>query len=294
MEKLNVFSYSSPRQFLLDSLSSKQKESKDFSIRKWAKDMGLSSHALLVMLLQGKRPLRVKHGSFLSKGLSFTSQESLYFQALLQYDSASDPEEKKLCALWLSDISPGKDFKIKEMENFIAISHWLYTTLLAMTELKEFDYSEENIFKSLGKKVTQVEIRAAIERLFGLGLLTKTTDGKIKSTFERVTTKPDLKDAGVIKYHESSSELAKNLISKLPPEKKEFQAFSLCIDSSKIPLAKEMIRKFRAQLAKAVGSEHGDEVFQTNIQFFQLTERQANTAQDEGVDTELFNHALKE
>jgi uncharacterized protein (TIGR02147 family) len=246
------------------------------------------------MLLQGKRPLRVKHASFLNKGLHFTAQESLFFQALLQYDSAQDPEEKSLCSLWLSELNPGKDFKIREMDSYIAISHWIYTAILSMTELKDFKFTEEAIFKRLGKKISQPEIRAAVERLLSLGLLIK-SNGEIKSTFERVTTKPDLKDAGVIKYHESSSALAKEMVSKLPPEKKEYQAFSLSIDSSKIPLAKEMIRKFRAQLAKAIGSEHGDEVVQVNVQLFQLTECQAsNEAKDEGVDTDKTINALKE
>lgn len=279
---------------MLDYVSHKQKESRDFSVRKWAREMGLSSNALLVMLLQGKRPLRVKHATFLSKGLHFTAQESLYFQAMLQYDSALDPEEKKLCSLWLSELSPGKNFKIKEMDSYIAISHWIYTTLLAMTELREFTFTEEKIFKRLNKKATRTDIRAAVERLFSLGLLTRTPDGKIKSTFERVTTKPDLKDAGVIEYHEASSQLAKEMVSKLPPEKKEYQAFSLCIDSKKIPQAKEMLRKFRAQLVKAIGSEQGDEVVQINLQLFQLTESQASDkAKDEGVDTETNQKSFK-
>jgi uncharacterized protein (TIGR02147 family) len=285
MEKLNVFGYSGPRQFLLDTLAENQRKARDFSVRKWAKEMGLS-HALLVMLLQGKRPLKVKHGAALAKGLSFTSQESLYFHALLQYDSAQDPEEKSLCSLWLSELNPGKDFKVKELESYLAISHWIYTALLAMTELREFSVDEENIAKRLGKKVTQNEVRAALERLMGLGLITRGSDGRVRSTFEKVTTKSDLKDAGVIKYHQSACDLAKEAIAALEPEKREFQSFSLCIDTEKMPLAKEMMRKFRAQLAKAVGSECGNEVYQANFQFFQLTESQPIPGKDEGVDTE--------
>lgn len=44
----------------------------------------------------------------------------------------------------------------------------------------------------------------------------------------------------------------------------------MAIAEDKISLAKDMIRKFRAKLSKAVSGD-GDYVYQTNIQFFQLT-----------------------
>ena len=54
------------------------------------------------------------------------------------------------------------------------------------------------------------------------------------------------------------------------------------------PLAKEMIRRFRSQFTSAVGAEgDGDEVYQMNMNFFQLTESPAiKMVEDEGVDTE--------
>jgi uncharacterized protein (TIGR02147 family) len=286
MEALSVFSYSNPRQFLLDSLADRQKKSSGFSVRSWAKEMGLPSHTLLVMLLGGKRPLRVKHASFLAKGLKLSAHETLYLQALLQFDSSTAPEEKQLCELWLSELNPGRTFRVKEMDSFAAISHWLYTAILAMTDLKDFDFNEENIVGRLGGKAKAIEVRGALERLFNLGLLIKTSDGKTKCTYERVTTKNDIRDEGVKKYHQSTSELAKQAVAELPPELREFQSFSLTIDEDKLGLAKEMIRKFRVQLAEAVGSENGNSVYQTNIQFFQLTESPvAKATEDEGVES---------
>lgn len=287
METLSVFNYNQPRQFLLDSFNARKRANPAFSVRSWAKEMGVSSHALLVMLLQGKRPLRIKHASFLTKGLSLSAQETLYFQALIQLDSATTPEEKELCCVWLADLNPGKNFRIKEFDEFVSLSHWLYTALLAMTDLKNFTGDEAEVVQLLRGRVAASEVRSALQRLLDMKLLEREKSGRLKCTYKRVTSKNDIIDAGVRKYHRLSSELAIQAVEELPPEKREFQSFSLAVDKKKIPLAKELIRKFRAQFAKAVGSESGNEICQMNIQFFQLTENHAiPDAKDEGVDTE--------
>jgi len=77
-------------------------------------------------------------------------------------------------------------------------------------------------------------------------------------------------------------DLAKEALTNQNIEDREFQSFTMAIDKQKIPLAKEMIRKFRAKLSKTV-SGNGDYVYQTNIQFFQLTECLVNKHEDEGV-----------
>ena len=47
---------------------------------------------------------------------------------------------------------------------------------------------------------------------------------------------------------------------------------TFAIDPSKIPLAKEEIRRFRTRMAKLMPSDEPNTVYQLNIQFFELTE----------------------
>ncbi len=283
----SIFNYASPRQFLLDTLSSKQKLDPEFSVRKWAKEMDLKSHTLLVMLLQGTRPLRVKHAAFLAKGLRLSSQEKLYLQALIQFEGAEDPEEKSLYELWLSDLNPGKEFRTKEVDEFMVISHWVHMAILAITQLRDFESSAQWIHARLKSKVEISEINAALTRLLSLGLLVKNKEGKLEATFNRVTTRDDVANAGARKYHQEVLKLAGEAIEKSPITQREAQSFVLSVSSDKIPLAKEMIRKFRAQFAQAIGSDAGSEVYQMTVQFFQLTESPTSKGvEDEGVDTE--------
>ena len=63
MEQPKVYNYSDPQSFLRDSLGYKCAKNPGFSVRAWARLMGLKAHATLVFLLNGQRgpPALEKH-----------------------------------------------------------------------------------------------------------------------------------------------------------------------------------------------------------------------------------------
>ncbi len=268
----SVYSYDSPKRFLLDAFAEMQKADSQLSVRKWAKRMGLSTHTQLVMLMQGKRPLRQRHVEFLSKGIGLGSQERLYFQALVQFDSAKTVEEKEVYRVWLAELNPGKDFKTRELDEFKVIADWVHCAILAMTHLKDFEGTPEAIHGRLGGEATISQVRSALERLMELKLLALGEDGKLRPTANRITSKNDQIDLGARKYHKDVAQLAIEAVDEQPVDLREFQSFAMSIPTDKIPLAKEMLRRFRAQLSAALGSDEADQVYQCNLQFFQLTQ----------------------
>ena len=275
MNTFSVYNYENPHQFLLDYLANKQKEDKSYSVRKWAKDMELKSHSLLVMLLQGKRKLRVQHCEFLAKSIVLNTNERAYLQTLIQYQNADGVEEKKHILTLLSDLHPGEGFRPKEINEFTVLSDWIHMGIMAMTELKDFKGTEEEIAVLLNGKVQLTEIRSALIRLMDLDLLYWSDEGKLVPTFNEITTKDDVSSAGAREYHKQVINLASKAIDEQSLEDREFQSFTMGVAKEKIPLAKEMIRKFRLKLTKALSGE-GDNVYQTSIQFFQLTSNSKN------------------
>lgn len=254
----------------MDFLASKQKEDSSYSVRKWARDMELKGHSLLVMLLQGKRKLRIQHCEFLSKNMNLNSNERSYLQTLIQYNNATGIEEKKHIASLLGDLHPGENFKSQDVAEFTAIADWIHMAIMAMTELKDFKGTEEQIAVLLGGKVKITEIRSALIRLMDLKLLVWNEEGKLVPTLTELSTKDDVSSAGAREYHKQVMGLGIKAIDEQALEDREFQSFTMAVAKEKIPLAKEMIRKFRFKLTKAVSGD-GDNVYQTSIQFFQLT-----------------------
>lgn len=282
----SVYSYQSSRQFLLDQVNRWQNSAGGDSIRNLAKRMKIS-HTLLVMLIQGKRPLRIKHAPALALGFGLSAPERIYLQALIQSESAKDVEEKQLCQLWLSELHPARSqVNTRLLDEFELVSNWVHMAILSICEIKDFDPRPEAIAERLGGRVTSIEVRSAIERLKSLGLIRLEKNGRFVPTQTQVTTQDDVISQGVRNYYKQVLDLAKEAVERQTIEQREFQGFAFAVARHKIPLAKEMIRKFRAQFLKAMESDVTDDVYQMNIQMFQLTEspvRQKRT-EDEGVD----------
>ena len=286
MEIISVYNYRDPRQFLLDHLASRQGLDENFSVRKWAKEMELKSHSLLVLLLQGKRNIRIQHCDFIKKAVALEHNEFTYLKTLVKFTNAKTIEEKKLMEDFLHDLHPGDGFTSKEVAEFIVISDWVYMAIMAMTDLKDFKGTEEEILERLGNRATPHEVRSAMIRLMDLKLVTWSDDGKLTPTFRRISTRDDISNEGAKKYHEQVIDLAKKAVREQDLDQREFQSFTMAVAKEKIPLAKEMIRNFRAKLSKAVSGD-GDNVYQTNIQFFQLTDDQDVKSKSSGVAKDL-------
>lgn len=271
MNRPDLFTYSEARQYLNDVLAFRKSKDEGFSVRKWAKEMDLGSHALLVYLLQGKRQIRIQHLGFLLKGLKLTAQERLYLQALVQYEGAASIEEKDLCRLWLSELNPTKEFEPRLLNEFKVVAEWYHMAILSLCETEGFDGSPKEAARRLGGRITAEQAKQAIERMISLGLLEK-TGLHLKPTQKRLTTRNDIADAGARHYFKQTMDLAVQAVDQIPLEQRECQSFSIAISKDKMSLAKQMIRKFRTQFSQLIGEGSADEVFQFNLQFFQLTE----------------------
>ena len=283
-----IFQYRNPRQFLLDTLAFRQSRDPKFSARSWAREMDISP-SLLVMLMKGERPIRLRHVEFLKKGLSLSSQENFYFRALLQYSNADSPEEKHLCEVWLSQLNPGENFRVREVEEHTVLSQWIHLALIGLTYIDSFDGTAESAYELLGKKSTLPEIRSALIRLEDLGLIRKNENtGRLEASHTSISTQNDVTRNATHTYYRDMLRHGEQAITGQTLEEREFQCFSLAVHHSKIPLAKELIRHFRTQFVKAVGAREGaDQLYHMNLQFFRLTESptQTHRVEDEGART---------
>jgi uncharacterized protein (TIGR02147 family) len=285
--KSSIYEYKKASRYLVDRVLEKQKADRRFSIRRWAKEMGFPSHSLLAMVLQGKRNLTLKQVPYLAQGLGLSTHEKMFFQGLIQVENARTPEEKDWCELWLSDLRPHSTAKteIREIDEYLSIAQWIHPALLALSDTRDSYRSAEEAASKLDSKASPLEIRSAIERLVSLSLLEKDAQGTYRATCKRLTTKDDVANRGAREYHKQCANLIADRIDLQDVKEREFQSAAIAIPTSKIPLAKEMIRKFRVQFNEAMSSEYSDQVYQLNLHFFRLTESPSQVVKvNEGAD----------
>lgn len=275
-EEPKVFEYHDPIEFLNASLAAIQARNSSFSMRAWAKQLGLSHVAMLSMVLGQKRKLLPNLASRVSTQFReagrFTENEARYFDILVLFHNAKAAEEKNFYEGILSGLKPDQRFSTLALDKLNVISDWYHSAILEMTLLKKFNPDPRWISLRLGGSVNESQARAAIERLLRLGFLEKTAEGSLKRTEVLLATPTDIPDKSLRKYHAEMMTKAIHALEKQPVEKRDITSFTFTVDTKKIPEAKKMIRDFRRQLARFLETPGGASVYQLNIQLFDLLE----------------------
>lgn len=269
IDEFNIYDFTESRLVLLSYLEKRKEVEQDFSVRKWSKEMDFNSHTLLNLQLQGKRKVRAQHIERFSNSMGLTSNEVRYFKGITVLEKADTPEEKEFHYLNLQKEIPKTHLKTKKYNQFSIIADWVHMGILSLSEIEGLELTEAEIYRRLGHRLSKVEILQALTRLCEEGLLIN-EEGTYQVTYQSVMTTNDISDVGIKEYHRQASQLAKEAVDDVALEDREFQSFCMGIASDKMPLAKEMIRKFRDEFYHAVAG-NGDNTYKMNIQLFQLS-----------------------
>lgn len=266
----NIYNFKDPVIFLERVYQFYKSKDEDFSVRKWAKIMEITSAESLMEVMKGKKKISSTLSEQLCKGLKFDASEAVYFETMVKYASAISVREKDIFELVLTEIAQLKGTKIL-VEDQNIFSHWVHMAILSMSRVKGILCTKETIGIFLLEKVSQEKIDEAVDRLLGLGLIEYNERGSLIKKYDHTTSKNDAFQKSPHTYFEQVSELAK-AGAKIPADEREFQCFSLPIRHEQIPMFKEALRQFRAKVAALADTENADQVYQFNLQFFPLTE----------------------
>lgn len=265
-----IYDYAEPRTYLRDVLSQKQAHNPLFSIRAWARQMGFQCHTSLVFFLNGKRKIRPEHLDRLNRGLKLATTEETYLRTLVHLQCAKTESERTHYEARLKLLRPSKEDTLLETEKFRLIADWIHMTILEMTQLADFQGSSEWIARRLKFRQNVAQVQTALDRLINLGLL-KREGEKLVKTNERLTTPKDRSSECIREHHRQVLQNALTAIDSQSVNERVLNSCTMTVDSSRLEEAKELILKFRTDMAKLMEKEGGDETYQLSVQFFKLT-----------------------
>jgi len=271
---ISVYNYQNPIHYLSDYLKTEQ-GNENFTLKKWSREAGFESTAAIVDVLKGKKNLSPNMINGLIGKIGLDQSEYSYFMTLIAKTKGTSELENNLYDMFLNELTPKNqnDFSCKRFTNSDVFSHWIYTTILSLGALKSFELTATNIKENLKEELSLEFIESAIDRLMEIQLL-EIHEGKIQAKYQSVTTKTDVKSEDSKNYFLQMADLSKKGIETLI-DQREYQSFSIPMDTKKIPLAKEIIRKCRANLA-ALSDKEGNSVYQMNMSLFPLTNKELN------------------
>ena len=268
----SVYNYQDPVDYLESYIDHLRTNDSMFSIKTFSKELGLSSQIQLLDILNRKRKVKDKLIDGLVKHAKIDKSEIMYLQAIVAKSKEVSEEKIRMYDLLINELKPtsSNKYSICYEHDLNIFSDWIYCAILALSELPEFDLTVENIKNKLSISVPTEKVEKSLFELLQYGLLKVNHSAKIERKYLRSTNRSGLKTDELLNYYDIICDLAKHSFIRSTTEI-EFNMFSFPIDSSNVPVAKEIIKKCRNQLSKLSEDGRPDQVYQANLNLFPLT-----------------------
>jgi transcriptional regulator with XRE-family HTH domain len=253
--KQKSFSISNFKQLLQEELVERCRTNPNYSLRSFARSLRVEPSALS-QIINGKRPLTQKMKLRLGAALGMSATE------LKKYTRDDDSGNPKV-----------SHYQQLTLDSFAIISDWYHYAILELTHTEGFRPDPAWISKRLG--ITKSEVNVALERLFRLELLEKTSNGQWVDASENGVLshlKPGVSSDAARKYQCQLLELSKSAVQEIPVSKRNHTSATFSFDPEDLPRAIERISEFRRSFAVEFQPKNkGKEVYQIQISFFPLT-----------------------
>jgi transcriptional regulator with XRE-family HTH domain len=244
---------SATRTVFHELLAQKKMKNPSFSLRALARQFGVS-HTYLSLVIAGKKP----------------PSQNLLLQ--LTEKTGIDP---RALATQGADSARPPGYEPIEVDQFRLMSEWYHLPLLDLIRTRGFKPEPEWIAKRLG--ISRREVEVAKNRLVRLGMLEINEAGSWRKTKRMLIVPTTRSHASVRNFHQTMIRKAgETLEANDDFNGRSITGTTLSLNPRKIPAAKKMIAAFEEQLLRFLTQGTCTEVFQLNIQLFQLTENGAN------------------
>lgn len=231
-------------------LSLRRARNPHYSLRSFARDLGVSPTALSEVLA-AKREFSLRNAQKVAHFLHWSPGQTQQmfdtinsrFQTIKQIDEASLLQE---------DI-------------FFFISDWYYLAILNLAKIPTNRATPRWISQRLG--LTSREAEQALSRLLRMKMLS-IVDGQLVRKVHSLRTGVDIPSRAIRKYHRQNLLLAEQALETVPINFREFSSVTTAISLKNIPKAKDLITKFKRRLAKLMENGEPEDVYTLSIHLF--------------------------
>jgi uncharacterized protein (TIGR02147 family) len=267
----DVLQYTNYRLYLQDYYQYKKETSRAFSLRFFAEKAGMSSHAHLKLIMDGKRNITKKTVTKMILGLGLNGRRADYFENLVFFNQSDNPKEKKLYYDKLSKITTKSKLHKLDQSQFRIFREWFHIVIREMVTLKNFMKAPELISRKLGSGVSAKQVQESLELLTEAGMLVKTSNG-YRQTETFLTTDDEVDNILIRDYHLAMIQKAAESLDTVPSAQRDFSAVCFPIKAEDFGKLKKHIQLMRKELLNfSAKAGEGDDIVQVNIQLYPLT-----------------------
>ena len=253
------------RSILIEELRKRQRKNPAYSLRAFARDIGVSA-SRLSEVLNSKVGLSDSRATIVADRLGLKGQDKAFFIDLVQAEHARSKLAKKAASERVE--AHRMDTKKISDEDFHLISDWQNLAALELLDIPETPHTFAAVAERL--RISVGEAEATIARLIKVGLLEEQNGRWIPSDSNSTTT-ADIPSAAIQNYHRQMLGRANRSLETDPVEVRDLSSVVFSLDSKQLSYAKERIREFRRILSQELAAMPAkDKVYSLSIQLFEL------------------------
>jgi uncharacterized protein (TIGR02147 family) len=265
---MNVFGYEDIRTLLKDELYRRTVKNSKYSVRKFAKDLNISSSRLSELINFKKGDVSLSTLKKIARGLKLSEDELDYFYQLTLSNSSTRPRIKALAHTKLAESNAKNEYAIYRDEFHGLMQKWYYLALIELLTIGSH-YSNEFISEKLG--IPENEIASAIEHLCEHKYVIRTKDGKYEKSNSLLKVESNTPSTMIQNYHIEMSAMAKRALQTQPIQNRKFLTSVISFEKKYLAEARVELENFIMQFTKKyISTENADSVYCAGLQFFEI------------------------
>ncbi len=265
--------YLSYRNYLQELYDFLKREIKGYTYFKYADDLGFGLSRIVSHYLKGRKNLSLKSAQKMIPRLFLNEKEILYLKNLISFENAKKESDRKKYFSLLMENKRSQLTKELDRDSFAFYYEWYHAAIRELVRLPDFKPLPEWIAGKLSPTIRPHQAKKSFELLLRLGLIS--WDSIHQKYIQRDLSIRSPKGSGegiLYQAHQNALELASTSLSKIPKEKRDFVATTICVDHEGLDRIKEALNKLNRLIMEVDAScKTGDHVIQINTQLFPLS-----------------------
>lgn len=267
---MDILQYRDYRDYLRSELAARAGRNARYSMRAFARDLGLSPQ-MLSFVLNGKKGISSQTAARLVERLEMDPSQANFFLDLVSLAHATHPQARKLAQHRVDErLAIQGGFRPLDLDLFRAISDWHHAAILELTFAPGFKAEARWLGRRLG--ISAVEAGQAMQRLKDLELLVN-EGGRWTKRDLHLSADYGKPTAALAKVARQLLLKGADALSSQGVEERDFTTMTMAIDPTRLPEAKEMIKIFRRKLCAHLEQGKRTEVYVFAPSLFRLTQK---------------------
>ncbi|MES2769968.1 MAG: TIGR02147 family protein [Bdellovibrionota bacterium] len=243
-------------------LLKRQSKNSSYSLRAFAKSLGIS-HTALSLIFNGKRTINFNLISKIANKLDLNFRQRKLFLAEYNHGLTGTNNQNL-----------EESFNLIDEDKFNVIAEWQHYAILSLIETKDFSMDYDWISKRLG--ISVLLVKTSIERLFRLKLIEKNAKGKWQQAGGYIRVNNNQSTAARKSFHQQLIKKAYRSLNNDPFEIRNHSAITFAMNPKDIPYAMERLKEFRIQLSEELENMNPkEEVYNLCLQLYPVSRRQS-------------------